>query len=154
MARIDTNYLTISPLSCKLRVWQRHQEKWFRKGVTLKQIMKMFPDDATAEAWFSEQFWPNGVCCPCCGSVNVQTGCKHKTMPFRCREKECGKKFSTKTGTIMEGSKIGFQDWLIATFLLTTFLKSVSSMKLHRDLGITPEVGLVLSASLESCTDL
>ena len=122
--------------------------KAFRKGVTLKQIMKMFPDDATAEAWFIEQFWPNGVCCPCCGSVNVQTGCKHKTMPFRCREKECGKKFSTKTGTIMEGSKIGFQDWLIATFLLTTFLKSVSSMKLHRDLGITQKSAWFLAHRL------
>ena len=111
--------------------------KAHRKGVTLKQIMKMFPDDATAEAWFIEQRWPSGICCPHCGSLNVQMGCKHKTMPFRCREKECAKRFSTKTGTVMEGSKIGFQDWIIATFLLTTSLKSVSSMKLHRDLGIT-----------------
>ena len=32
-------------------------------------------------------------------------------MPFRCREKVCAKRFSTKTRTAMEGSKIGFQDW-------------------------------------------
>ena len=36
----------------------------------------------------------------------------------------------------MEGSKLGFQVWMIATYLLSTNLKSVSSMKLHRDLKI------------------
>ena len=66
----------------------------------------------------------------------MQTGAKHKSMPFRCREKKCGKRFSAKTGTVMEGSKLGFQVWIIATYLMTTRLKSVSSMKLHRDLNI------------------
>ena len=36
----------------------------------------------------------------------------------------------------MEGSKIGFQEWILTAFLLTTSLKSVSSMKLHSDLGV------------------
>ena len=36
----------------------------------------------------------------------------------------------------MEGSKLGFQIWMIATYLMATNLKSVSSMKLHRDLNI------------------
>ena len=110
--------------------------KSHREGISLIEIMKRFPDDATAEAWFIERRWPNGITCPHCGSVNVQTGAKHKTMPFRCREKECAKRFSAKTGTVMEGSKLGFQVWMIATYLMTTSLKSVSSMKLHRDLNI------------------
>ena len=111
--------------------------KHYRKGISTKEIFKMFPDDATAEAWFVKQRWPVGICCPHCGSLNVQTGAKHKTMPYRCREKECAKRFSAKTGTVMEGSKIGFQDWMIATYMFTTSLKSVSSMKLHREFGIT-----------------
>ena len=45
--------------------------------------------------------------------------------------------FSLKTGTIMQGSNLGYQIWTIAIYLLTTKLKGVSSMKLHRDLGIT-----------------
>ncbi len=51
-------------------------------------------------------------------------------------EKECAKRFSAKTGTVMKGSKLGFQVWMVATFLLSINLKSVSSMKLHRDLSI------------------
>lgn len=122
--------------------------KSHRKGVSLKRIFKMFPDDITAEQWYIEQRWPSGVCCPHCGSVNVQTGCKHKSMPFRCREKECAKRFSAKTGTVMEGSKLGFQVWMIATFLLSTSLKSVSSMKLHRDFDITQKSAWFLAHRL------
>ena len=80
--------------------------------------------------------WPDGIACPHCDSTNVQTGAKHKTMPYRCREKECAKRFSPKTGTVMEGTKLGMQTWIVATYLLSTSLKSVSSMKLHRDLDI------------------
>ena len=110
--------------------------KSHREGISIIEIMRRFPDDATAEAWFIKRRWPDGINCPHCGSVNVQTGAKHKSMPFRCREKECAKRFSAKTGTVMEGSKLGFQVWMIATYLLTTSLKSASSMKLHRDLNI------------------
>ena len=37
---------------------------------------------------------------PHCGLDNVQTGAKHKTMPFRCRAKTCAKRFSAKTGAV------------------------------------------------------
>ena len=110
--------------------------KAHRKGISLVEIMRQFPDDATAEAWYVNRRWPSGVACPHCGSLNIQLGAKHKTMPYRCREKACAKRFSAKTGTVMEGSKLGFQTWILATFLLSTNLKSVSSMKLHRDLNI------------------
>ncbi len=107
-----------------------------RRGISLRELFKRWPTDEAAEAWFVARRWPHGVACPHCGSTNVQTGAKHKTMPYRCREKECAKRFSAKTGTVMEGSKLGFQTWMIATYLLSTNLKSVSSMKLHRDLSI------------------
>ena len=110
--------------------------KAHRKGISLPELFKRWPSDEAAEAWFVARRWPDGVHCPNCGSLNVQSGAKHKSMPYRCREKECGKRFSAKTGTVMEGSKLGFQVWMIATYLLSTSLKSVSSMKLHRDLSI------------------
>lgn len=116
---------------------QKAPGKSHRKGMTLAELFRKFPDDATAEKWFAEQRWPEGSHCPYCGSTNVQTGAKHKTMPYRCREKECAKRFSVRTKTPMESSKLGFQVWAIALYQVTTNLKGVSSMKLHRDLGIT-----------------
>ena len=38
---------------------------------------------------------------------------------------------------VMQGSNLGVQVWGIATYLLSTESKEMSSMKLHRDLGIT-----------------
>ena len=116
---------------------QKAPGKYHRKGLTLAELFRMFPDDATAERWFAEQRWPEGLHCPYCGSTNVQSGAKHKTMPYRCREKECAKRFSVRTKTPMESSKLGFQVWAVALYQVTTNLKGVSSMKLHRDLGIT-----------------
>ena len=109
--------------------------KHHRKGLSLKALFKMFPDDATAAAWFVKARWPDEIGCPCCGSVNVQVGTTHKTMPYRCRD--CRKRFSARTGTALEGSNLGFQTWMIAIYLLATSLKGVSSMKLHRDLAIS-----------------
>ena len=108
-----------------------------RKGITLKQLTRMFPDDATAEQWFERVRWPNGPKCPYCGSSNVQTGIKHPRMTHRCRE--CPKRpmFTLRVGTLMEGTKLGYQVWAIAIYLLSTNIKGISSMKLHRDLGIT-----------------
>ena len=114
-----------------------------RRGITLPELMRLFPDDAAAEAFFAEERWAGAPSCPSldpddgtvCGSLNVQSGASHPTMPYRCRD--CRKRFSVKTGTVMEGSNLGYQTWALAAYLLTTNLKGVSSMKLHRDLGIT-----------------
>ena len=92
--------------------------KHFREGLTTRQFFAIFPTDDAAEAWFCKEFWPEEMCCPRCGSTNVQTGAKHKTMPFRCRA--CRKRFSTKTGTFMEASNLGYQSWLYAFYLFCT----------------------------------
>ena len=111
--------------------------KHFRKGITLADAVKTFSDPETAAAWFIERRWPNGICCPYCGSMSVKTGLKNRSMPFRCGETQCRKWFSVRTKTVMEDSRLSLDKWGMALFLMSTNLKGVSSMKLHRDLGIT-----------------
>ena len=125
--------------------------KTHRKGTTLAQVFEMFPDDATAEQWFARVRWPDQIGCPNCGSVHVQDGCKHKTMPYRCRD--CAKKFSARTGTVMEASKLGYQTWAIAIYLLNTSLKGVASTKLARDLGITQKSAWYLAHRIRETWD-
>ena len=108
--------------------------KHYRKGITLIELFQIFPDDKTAEDWFIENRWRDGIRCPYCDSDNIQERSAHKT-PHRCRD--CRKRFSVKTNTLMHGSNIEYQKWAIAIYLMSTSLKGVSSMKLHRDLGIT-----------------
>jgi len=56
-------------------------------------------------------------------------------MPYWCSD--CRRYFSVKTGTAMERSKLPLRKWGWAIYLEMTNLKGVSSMKLHRDLGVT-----------------
>ena len=109
--------------------------KSHRKGITFAQLFKMFPDDETATAWIERTRWPEGATCPHCKSDRITHPVKHKTMTHRC--KDCRKWFSVRTGTMMECSRLGLQTWVIAVYLLNTDLKGQSSMKLHRDLGVT-----------------
>ena len=111
--------------------------KAHREALSVVEIMRMFPDNETAEAWFAKHRWPDGVYCPACGSDNVQVGAASKTQPYRCRERKCRRRFSVKTGTVMQSSNLDYQIWAIASYLCLTDLKGVSSMKLHRDLNIT-----------------
>lgn len=109
--------------------------KYYRKGMTLIDIMKMFPNDETAETWFELQRWDGTVTCPKCGSTNIHERKNRKPTPYQCRS--CRKSFSVKTDTLMHSSPLSYQVWAIAIYLLVTNIKGVSSMKLHRDLGIT-----------------
>lgn len=107
--------------------------KSFRKGITMVELFRMFPDNKTAEKWFEIRIWKNGRKCPICKSADTKKS-THKTMPYRCPK--CRRFFSVKKGTIMEASNISYQNWAIATYLFAVSLKGVSSMRLHRDLGI------------------
>ena len=113
---------------------QKAPGKSYRKGMTIKELIDMFPNDRSSEIWFTKERWPNGVCCSHCGSLKI-SHVSHPTMPYRC--KDCRKHFSVRTGTVMQSSKIGYQSWAISIYLFTTGIKGISSMKLHRDLGIT-----------------
>lgn len=110
--------------------------KAYRKGITLVQVTRMFPNDAAAEKWFEKTRWgKHGPHCPHCGSTRYAEKSNRRPQPYRC--KDCRMHFSVKTGSLMEGSKLGMQAWAIAIYLMTTGLKGQASMKLHRDLGIT-----------------
>ena len=117
-----------------------------RADLSIIELFQMFPDDAAAELFFTEERWPDGPVCPRCGSNRVQSKARHKTMPFRCRD--CRKRFSVRTGTVMEASNIGYQKWAIAAFLLTTSGSGVSSMKLHRDLEVSQKTAWFIAHRL------
>ena len=109
--------------------------KSFRKGLSLMDLAEMFPTDRAAEEWVIAIRWPNGVRCPCCDSDNIQERPTRKPQRFRCRA--CRKDFSTKTGSLMQGSRLPYRTWALAIYIFNTGIKGTSSMKLHRDLNVT-----------------
>ena len=54
----------------------------------------------------------------------------------------------------MQDSKLGYQVWALAFYLMATGIKGVSSMKLHRDLGITQKTAWHLAHRVRECWDI
>ena len=113
---------------------QKAPGKAYREGLSLIEVMDMFPTEDAARKWIESVIWPAGRCCGKCGSTNTRPA-SHKTMPYWCTD--CRSYFSVKTGTPLASSNIPLRKWAIAIYLCLTSLKSVSSMKLHRDLKIS-----------------
>ena len=115
--------------------------------------MQMFPNDETAEKWFADQRWNGKPVCPHCGCDNVQVGAKHPTMPYRCRDRQCKKFFSVRIGTAMQDTKLSYQTWAMAFYILETGIKGTSSMKLHRDLDVTQKTAWYLAHRIREAWD-
>ena len=109
--------------------------KAHREGITIVQLMDLFPSEEAATAWFEGTVWPNGRHCPKCGCTGTSEVPNAKPMPYWC--KDCRAYFSVRTGTPIARSNVPMRKWAIAIYLCLTNLKSVSSMKLHRDLGVS-----------------
>ena len=109
--------------------------KAHREGITVMQLADMFPDEKVATAWFESLVWPDGRHCPRCGSTETREAAPSKKQPYWCGA--CRKGFSVRIGTALERSKVSLRQWLFAIYLEMTSLKGVSSMKLHRDIGVT-----------------
>ena len=109
--------------------------KFYRKGMTFVEAARTFSDVEQTAKMFVDVRWPDGVACVRCGSLNVLTRQGRSPATFRCRD--CKREFSVKTGTVMQSSNLPLTSWALGYYLFTTNLKGVSSMRLHRELGIT-----------------
>lgn len=98
----------------------------------------IFQNEDAAREYLESVRWPNGAFCPHCGEAeNVMKleGESHRPGLYQCRS--CRKQFTITVGTLFERSKIPLHKWLMATYLLTSSKKGMSTHQLHRMLGIT-----------------
>jgi len=100
---------------------------------SLIQLLDYFKDENTCQVYLAKQRWGDTPCCPHCGNVGAYV----TNRGFKCKAKECHKKFSVTTGTIYENTKINLRTWFAAMYLLTAHKKGISSHQLARDLHIT-----------------
>ncbi len=124
-----------------------------REGMTVVELMQMFPTEDAARRWFEKQFWPDGRFCPHCDShrtVECNPAANHP-LPYRCND--CGKHFSVRIGTLLERSRVSLQKWAIAIYMHLTSLKGVSSMKLHRDIGVTQKTAWFMLQRIRKAFD-
>ena len=114
---------------------QKAPGKSHREGISLIELVEMFPDEATATEWFESLIWPTGRHCPRCGNTETTEASEKAGLPYWCGA--CRRHFSVKIGTTLERSRVPLRKWAFAIYLYCTNLKGVSSVKLHRDLKVT-----------------
>ena len=66
-----------------------------REGITLFEIIEMFPDEQAAVKWFEGILWPEERCCGKCGSTRTRDA-SHEKMPYWCSD--CRKLLLGKDG--------------------------------------------------------
>jgi transposase-like protein len=102
----------------------------------------IFHDEDKAREALEAVRWPDGPVCPHCGNVRPDTmpvveGKKHSHRPGLRYCNECKGQFTVTVGTVFERSKIPLSKWWLATHLLGSSKKGMSSHQLHRMLGVT-----------------
>lgn len=98
----------------------------------------IYSDETKARKHLEALRWPNGPVCPHCGSVDNATELQGKsTKPGVYKCKGCRTKFSVTVGTVFADSKVPLTKWMLATYLLVSSKKGISSHQLHRTLGVT-----------------
>jgi transposase-like protein len=106
-----------------------------RKFKTLVDLLTYFKDEQVCRDYLELIRWNGKIVCP-------YKECRHDhvfkyTDGKRYKCAKCQRQFSVKVGTIFEDSKISLQKWFAAIYLITSHKKGISSLQLHRDLGVT-----------------
>ena len=102
---------------------------------TLIDAIAHFSNQDNCVAYMAAKRWPNGVTCPTCGNTRVSYDAK--AWRWQCSSHHAQRKFSLKTGTILEDSPLGLDKWLPCVWLVTNCKNGVSSWEIHRALGVT-----------------
>jgi transposase-like protein len=104
----------------------------------LKDIDSKLKDEKTCRAYYEQIRWDGNVVCPHCGNEGAYS-LKPSAFQneYKCKNKECHKKFNCLTGTIFENTKISLITWFKAVHLATTLSKGISSANLAKIIGIT-----------------
>ena len=99
----------------------------------------IFNDETVARQYLEATRWPDGAACPSCGLTETVSPMPPKGSMgegwYHCRQ--CREKFTVRVGTLYERSHVPLYKWLLATHLLCSSKKGMSSHQLHRMLGVT-----------------
>jgi transposase-like protein len=103
---------------------------------TLQEAIKHFSVYENCHNFMVEIRWGGGeVCCPACGNTAVRY--IRTRRQWECKAKHPKRRFSLKTGTIMEDSPLPLEKWMAALWMEVNCKNSISSYEAHRALGVT-----------------
>ena len=107
-----------------------------RTALPVHAMARMFSTEAKARKWLESVMWPDGPVCPHCGSKRASTKPgPTSAMTHMC--KDCGKRFSIRSASVMKDSKLSLVKWATAIYEFSVNLHGISAMQLRRTLGVS-----------------
>jgi len=94
-------------------------------------FVKKYPNEISCIAHFRQAKESKGIVCKKCGSTRHYWNRTYKAHDC-CT---CRYRTTLRSGTVMESSKLPFQYWLYAIYLMTMTKKGISALELQRQLG-------------------
>lgn len=124
-----------------------------REEISLLELLQdLFPNETAGRQWFEDQLWPDGRTCPRCGSEHTNPVPNERPMPYHCAD--CRTYFSVRTGTALERSKVPLRKWAVAVYLCATSPKGISSLHLHRIIGVTQKTAWFMLHRIREAWDV
>ncbi len=106
-----------------------------KKFKNLVDLLTYFSTEQVCRDYLEQIRWSGHLECPYedCGHDHIN---KYKDgKRYKCSK--CKRQYSVRVGTIFHDSKVSLQKWFAAIYLITSHKKGISSLQLHRDLGVT-----------------
>lgn len=97
--------------------------------------MAYFKDEQTCREYLEQIRWNGNITCVYDDCEGGKVNKFSNRIHYKCSK--CRRKFTVKVGTIFEESNIKLQKWYAAIYLITSHKKGISSLQLHRDIGVT-----------------
>ena len=118
-----------------------------------REALAMFADELSAHRYLESLLWPNGVCCPRCGSAKVGklNGASTRLGTFKCYG--CRKAFSLLHGTVMRSSHVPAHKWLQAIYLTEGGTRPVQPYHLHRILNVSFKTAASMVRRIDQAAD-
>lgn len=104
---------------------------------SLYEFFEAIPDEQAAVDFLKSIRWARREFCPCCGHDKVYGFAKGKMAGRQWKCAQCRQKFSMRTGTIFEDSRIELRKWLATVWIITSHKKGIASTQLAKDIDVT-----------------
>ncbi len=119
---------------------------------SFSQMLEVLNTETVCREFLENLLWNGTPVCPHCGSENKA----HYTLKVKGefkglrKCKDCKERFTVTVGTMFEGSHIPLRKWFIAIYIFSSHKKGISSLQLHRDLGVTQKTAWFMLGRLRN----
>jgi predicted RNA-binding Zn-ribbon protein involved in translation (DUF1610 family) len=116
-----------------------------RKPLSLIEMQKAFPNEASCADFLFDRRWPRGFVCPSCGDGRAVL-LKSRAWTYQCTA--CRHQTSITAGTVMHRTKLPLTVWFWAAHLMATHSNGISALQLRAQLPITYKTAWLLTQKL------